>query len=109
MGLFKKKSDERFDCTPELGETEKRSFKDKVVGAFDDKMEDMFADATMRARVSKMDRWAEICGTDDRSKIDYSNPYVSLEYFLCDFKIQLMLADKDQRNDALLQMSELQR
>lgn len=53
-------------------------------------------------------RWCKICGVDDPKDIDYSNPYVNLEWFLCDVRVVAKLTGH-RRDLVLPMMSEQQK
>lgn len=42
---------------------------------------------TQRTREKYLPRWCEICGVSDPMQIDYNNPFVKIEFYLCDFRI----------------------
>lgn len=46
---------------------------------------------TAKVRSKWTDRWMQICGVDTPDEIDYDNPYVHLEWILCDMGIQAKL------------------
>ena len=52
-----------------------------------------FDEMTAKVRSKWTARWMQICGADTPDGIDYSNPYVHLEWILCDMRIQSRLMD----------------
>jgi len=52
-----------------------------------------FDDLTAKVRGKWTSRWMQICGADSPDEIDYDNPYVHLEWILCDMRIQSRLMD----------------
>lgn len=42
---------------------------------------------TMKTREKYLERWMEVCGVSDPMQIDYENPFVKIEWWLCDFRI----------------------
>ena len=63
---------------------------------------------TSQVRAKWLDRWMEICGVDDPEKIDYDNPYVHLEWLLCDTRVTSKLPG-GMLEEALAMMDEKQR
>ncbi len=61
-----------------------------------------------RTRMQWMERWMEICGTDTPEGIDYDNPYVHLEWLLCDLRVTAKLTG-NRVDDALAMMDDMQR
>lgn len=64
--------------------------KKKIKEYFENNLDDkIVGPAISKARTSPdmLQRWAEYCGVDDPDKIDYENPMVKIEYWLCDFKL----------------------
>ena len=54
-------------------------------------LEAHFDEVTAKVRSKWTDRWMRICGVDTPDGIDYDNPYVHLEWILCDMNIQAKL------------------
>lgn len=80
---------------------------DNVKEAFANKMEDTWATHAAQTRMKYLPRWAKLCGVEDYKDIDYSNPYVHLEWFLCDPRM-LMKLTGGRRNEVLALMDEQQ-
>ena len=59
-------------------------------------------------RAKWLGRWMEICGVDNPDDIDYDNPYVHLEWLLCDPRVTAKLTGK-RVDDALAMMDDMQR
>lgn len=61
-----------------------------------------------KIRANWMDRWARLSGCEpddygkyDYSKIDWNNPYVRIEYILCDPKIESKLGNDKTRAECI--------
>lgn len=63
---------------------------------------------TASTRMKWMERWMEICGTDTVEGIDYDNPYVHLEWLLCDLRVTAKLSG-NKVDEALAMMDDMQR
>ena len=63
---------------------------------------------TAKVRAKALDSWMEICGVDRVEDIDYSNPRVHLEWFLCDFRMLAKLTS-GKREEVLELMDDQQR
>ena len=80
------------------------SMKERIVM----RMEETHDANTAKVRAQFLEHWMEVCGVDSVDKIDYDNPYVHLEWFLCDFKMIAKLTD-GQREEVLALMDDQQR
>ena len=58
---------------------------------------------TLYKRQENLPRWAEMCGVEDYEQIDMTNPYVRLEFLLCDVGILRSLSGGKGR-DAFLKI-----
>lgn len=83
---------------------DERKLKEKIV----DGIEAGYDRKVAQIRATQLPRWRGICGVETDSEIDYDNPYVHLEWFLCDFRVQVKLMN-GQRDYALERMDESQR
>ena len=83
---------------------ERMSMKERLVM----RMEMTHDQNTAKTRAKFLKHWMEVCGVDSVDKIDYDNPIVHLEWFLCDFTILAKLTD-GQRENVLAMMDEQQK
>lgn len=65
----------------------KKRLMDPIQEAFDEGYEKNVA----QARLKWYDHWMKVCGVETWEEIDWTNPIVSLEWKLCDSKIQAKL------------------
>ena len=72
------------------------------------RMEEKHDENTAKTRAKFLDHWMKVCNVDSPDKIDYDNPIVHLEWFLCDFKVLAKLTD-GQREEVLAMMDDSQR
>ena len=63
---------------------------------------------TAQTRAHWTERWMEICGVQTPEEIDYDNPYVHLEWLLCDLRVTAKLTS-GMLDEALAMMDEKQR
>lgn len=61
----------------------KRKLKD-FQNASNDKINDQHEKVVFQVRANYLQRWCEICGTDNPAEIDYNEPHVFIEHLLCD-------------------------
>ncbi|MBR6911818.1 MAG: hypothetical protein IKN41_08185 [Candidatus Methanomethylophilaceae archaeon] len=71
------------------------------------KLQDTWGQHAASTRAKYLDRWCRLCGVDDPKDIDYDNPYVHLEWFLCDPRYLIKLTS-GKRNEVLAEMDEIQ-
>ena len=83
-------------------------FLAKTKEAIVDKMDEVNDANSYRNRQHWIGRWCQICGVENKEDIDYSNPYVNLEYQLCDFRIIGKLT-AGKRDEVLETFTEQQR
>lgn len=56
-------------------------------------------DAIAQAKRKKyLRRWCKMCGKKWKRDIDYSNPYIHLEFLLCDLRYQAMVSNPESRH-----------
>lgn len=84
--------------------TEKRTLKEKML----DKLEESSDENAAKVRYKFGPRWMKLCGVDRWEDIDWDNPYVHLEWFLCDWRMLGKLTD-GRRDEVLAKMDEQQR
>lgn len=56
----------------------------KVRNLLSELKDDALDKSAMEIRKKWIPKWMEDCGVDDPAKIDYTNPYIRLEWMLCD-------------------------
>ena len=83
---------------------EKMSLKERLAL----KMDEMAEQNAAQVRLKYYDRWMKICGVDRWEDIDFDNPIVHLEWFLCDWRMLGKLTDGN-RDEVLALMDEQQR
>lgn len=83
---------------------DERKLKEKLM----DKIEEKYDEKVATIRATHYPRWREICEVGPSDPIDKDNPYVHLEWFLCDFKVQYDLMNGN-RDKVLEQMDDMQR
>lgn len=72
------------------------------------RLEDTWADHAASTRAKYYPRWARLCGVEEWTDIDFDNPYVHLEWILCDPRVLIKLTG-GKREEALAMMDEQQR
>ncbi len=87
-----------------LSEDEKLSLKERISL----KLEESNAQNTATTRLKFYPHWRKVCGVETDEEIDFDNPIVHLEWFLCDFRIQGKLMD-GKREEVLEMMDDVQR
>lgn len=80
----------------------------KLAQKITDKTSDLYKGKIAQIRATQYPRWREICEVGPDDPIDMDNPYVHLEWFLCDFEWQVKLMN-GRRDYVLQQMDEQQR
>lgn len=81
---------------------------DKVKDAMLNKMLDSWEENAAKTRLKYYDHWANLCGVTEWKDIDFDNPYVHLEWILCDPRVLFKLTG-GAREEALAMMDEQQR
>lgn len=61
-----------------------------------------------QTRMKFAERWMKLSGVDRWEDIDWDNPYIHLEWFLCDWRMLGKLTDGN-RDEVLALMDEQQR
>lgn len=56
----------------------------KIVDEVKFQMEMRKGDILTQVRAKHLSRWMEVCGVDSPDEIDYENPFVKIEWLLCD-------------------------
>ena len=56
----------------------------KIVDNVKTQMEMRKGDVLSQVRFKHIDRWMDVCGVDSPEDIDYDNPFVKIEWLLCD-------------------------
>lgn len=87
-----------------MGPKDKRKLKERLY----DSMDGIAATAAPQVERKYHPRWMKICGVDTPEQIDYDNPVVSTERFLCNPQVIRDLI-QGRRDDVLAKMSETQR
>ena len=97
----------RFQVHEDYGEPKTQEER-KLSQIVTDKISDKYAEKVAAVRSTQFSRWREICGVGPDDPIDWDNPYVHLEWMLCDFKTQMKLMTKD-RDQVVESMDDMQR
>lgn len=80
----------------------------KIKGSIMESLENSFDANTARVRAKYIPHWMRVCGVDRPEDIDYSQPNVHLEWFLCDIRMLTRLQD-GRREEVMALMDESQR
>lgn len=56
----------------------------KIVEEITNKLDDKKGGMLAHIRAKNYPRWCEVCGVTDPKDIDYDNPFVRIEWLLCD-------------------------
>lgn len=80
----------------------------KLKAAVVDKMEDQYDTMSANIRIKYFPRWRQICNVERDEDIDFNNPYVHLEWMLCDPRVIGRLTG-GKKEEAIAWMDEQQR